>query len=64
MRLEILDLSGRRVRDLVRGAVPAGSHWFDWDGTDNAGRTAGSGVYVARLSGPGANRSLKLIRLR
>jgi flagellar hook assembly protein FlgD len=47
--LEIFDLRGRRVRTLSRQApFAAGEHRVTWDGRDDSGRAAGSGVYLAR----------------
>ncbi len=48
-RLDIYDLAGRRVRALVRGALPAGPHAAAWDGRDDRGRAAPAGVYVVEL---------------
>ncbi|MBD3220929.1 T9SS type A sorting domain-containing protein [bacterium] len=50
VRLRILDLRGRVVRELVTGAAPAGTHAVTWDGRDAAGRGMSSGVYLARLT--------------
>jgi len=49
VRLELYDMSGRRVRVLVEGERPAGSHLLRWDGRDQAGQPANSGVYLFRL---------------
>jgi hypothetical protein len=48
-RLAIHDATGRLVRVLQDGALPAGTHERSWDGADGRGRAAPSGVYVARL---------------
>jgi flagellar hook assembly protein FlgD len=64
-RLRILDASGRTVRILAQGAMPAGRQEVHWDGRDGAGRAVSSGVYVAELSvdGRGSERTkLSLIR--
>jgi len=47
--LEVFDLTGRRVRTLLRSELPAGPHAATWNGTDDAGRDVPAGVYVARL---------------
>lgn len=47
--LSIFDVAGRRVRTLASGDLAAGIHWIDWDGRNDRGLTAASGVYVARL---------------
>ena len=51
--VDVFDLAGRRVRGLFDGELPAGRRTFDWDGTDAAGASARSGVYLvrARLGG-------------
>ncbi|MFC1573082.1 FlgD immunoglobulin-like domain containing protein [Candidatus Eisenbacteria bacterium] len=48
--LDLLDLNGRLVRNLVQGALPAGISTATWDGRDVAGRPAGAGVYFVRFS--------------
>ena len=47
-RVVIVDASGRRVRDLVNGVVPAGDASFRWDGRDAAGHPVRSGLYLVR----------------
>ncbi len=56
VRLEILDLAGRRVRALLDTDLPVGEHTVTWDGRDQAGRNAASGTYVVRLSAGGSSR--------
>ena len=47
--LGIYDLSGRRVKQLVSGALSAGSHQTHWDGRDASGALAPAGLYFYRL---------------
>ena len=49
MRLRIYNLSGQVVRELQIHAAGAGEHRLTWDGRDEYGREAASGVYVYRL---------------
>jgi flagellar hook assembly protein FlgD len=52
---QILDVSGRVVRELFNGtrsSAHAGPFSLTWDGRDDAGRRVASGVYVARVDGP------------
>jgi hypothetical protein len=49
IRLEVYDLAGQRVRQLVGGKVPAGRHQAWWDGRDEGGKLVASGVYLCRL---------------
>ena len=62
--LAVYDLAGRRVRSLEAGDMPAGLHELRWDGTNDQGRRAASGVYFVRMeseSGTAAHR-LNLVR--
>jgi hypothetical protein len=43
--VRVLDLAGRTVRTLVRGALPAGVHPFTWDLRDDAGNGVRPGLY-------------------
>jgi hypothetical protein len=49
VELAIYDVAGRRVRTLVRGFQRAGEHKVVWDGRDDLGHTAASGLYLCRL---------------
>jgi hypothetical protein len=49
VRLELWDVTGRRVRTLVDGEREAGSHTARWSGRDDAGHAVGAGVYFVRL---------------
>ena len=56
----VYDLQGRRVRSLLSGELAAGEHRATWDGTTDAGRPAGSGVYLVRLTADGQRASVKV----
>jgi len=63
-RLEILDLSGRRVRDLGRSRPGAGTHYAQWDGRDGDGSAVEAGLYFVRLTTPGGARTARLMLVR
>jgi len=48
--LEIFSILGRKVRQLVKGSFPPGSHIKRWTGEGDDGSSASSGVYIYRLS--------------
>jgi hypothetical protein len=50
VRLAIYDLRGRLVRRLVDEKQDAGAHQTRWDGRDESGLEAASGVYLFKLS--------------
>ncbi len=64
VRLAVYDVAGRQVRSLLDEESAAGPHALIWDGRDEAGRAAGSGVYFIRLQAAGVNESQKLVLLR
>lgn len=64
VQLDIYDAKGALVRRLVDGALPAGRHTVAWDGDDDAGRRAASGVFVARMRSGGADVMHKMVMLK
>jgi hypothetical protein len=62
-RLTVVDVQGRRVRELTLASVPRGGGEITWDGRDDRGRPVPPGVYRFTTSGP--NRAGgALVRLR
>src|SRR5206468_3248149 len=55
VRVEVLDLAGRRVRPLHSGATPAGALALTWDGLRERGRGMPSGLYFIRATSGGDN---------
>ena len=49
VRLEVFDALGQKVRVLVADQRPAGAHRVAWDGRDEAGNPAASGIFFCRL---------------
>ncbi len=47
--IEVYDVRGRLVTTLLDEVVRPGTYAVIWDGTDNGGRRAASGVYLARF---------------
>ncbi len=60
VRIEVLDVRGRRVRTLVDGMRPAGSHQVVWRGRGDDGRGVASGVYFVRLIADGRAQTHKM----
>jgi len=60
----VYDLSGRRVATLLHGALPAGTHEFDWNGARADGAAAAHGVYFVQARVNGARLTGKLVLLR
>ena len=63
--LSIYSARGERVRRLFAGAAPAGRmQAVDWNGRDDAGRVAASGVYYCRLQAGDRTLMRKIALLR
>jgi len=50
IRLDIFNINGERIRALTRGYFQEGHFSFNWNGKDDKGIDAPSGVYVYRLT--------------
>jgi hypothetical protein len=64
VRLEIVDVTGRRVRTLAAEFQKAGSHRTAWDGRDEGGLVVADGVYTVRLEHDGEAVARRVLRLR
>ncbi len=47
--VEIFNMAGQKVRDIISAELSAGTHHAVWDGCDDSGNTVSSGIYFARL---------------
>lgn len=63
-RLRIFDAAGRLVRTILDEHVAAGSHTRVWDGRDEQGRDAASGIYFYELDVEGRRLSSKLVQVK
>ena len=63
IRLEVVDVAGRRVARLADGSRAAGAHEIAWDGRI-AGAPAPAGLYFVRLHAGGqvVNRRIAIVR--
>lgn len=63
-RLIIYDLLGREIRTLVNEVLRPGRHSVEWDGTDNVGAAAISGVYFYQLKSGKFVETKKLVLIK
>lgn len=47
--VQVVDVAGRLVRDLIDAPYSTGPHSIQWDGTDGEGHPVASGAYYARI---------------
>ena len=64
LRLEVLDVSGRRVRTLAQDLRQPGEYFTAWDRTGQAGTRVARGVYLVRLRIGAVATARKLLLLR
>jgi hypothetical protein len=64
LELMIYDAAGRRVRTLLHGMSEPGAQRLVWDGQNDAGRMAPSGIYFAGLASEGSRTLVRLLQLR
>ena len=62
--VSVYDVMGREISVLVNEQLHPGYHQFIWDGTDNRGMKAGSGLYFIMVQTPEITRTMKATLLR
>ncbi|MCP4547762.1 MAG: T9SS type A sorting domain-containing protein [bacterium] len=64
LSLVIYDVRGRQTANLHNGILDAGWHEAVWQGLDDAGERAPSGVYFVRMETDNGSQSQKIVLLR
>jgi len=64
VEMKIRDILGREIRILFAGDQTAGSHRAEWNGLDDRGGRAPSGIYFYTLTAKGFRETRKLVMLR
>ena len=57
----IMTLDGNIIKRLSKGTVSAGTHYFYWDGKNNAGNPVARGLYFVRVTGSGIDETRKVM---
>jgi flagellar hook assembly protein FlgD len=60
----VFDTRGHLVKTLVDGVEEAGTHRKTWDGRDDSGAAASSGIYFYRLRAGSQVESRKMLLLK
>lgn len=60
----VFTADGRAIRNLLNGALPAGEHTIRWDGIDDSGNPAPSGVFFAKVATSAGESTAKLVLAR
>ena len=64
VRVELNNILGRRIRTLVNRVHQAGEYKVEWDGNDESGIQASSGIYFLKIQSGSEFRSQKIVLLR
>lgn len=64
VELDIFDVRGHRVHQLLRDHLEAGVHEVAWDGRDDGGLPVSSGVYFCRMQSAGVSQLIKMALVR
>ncbi|GEM_PF-571929 len=64
VKLNIYNIKGQLIKQLVREEMKKGYHNIVWNGKDQNGNQASSGVYIYRISTGGTSISNKMIMLK
>ena len=62
--IQIMNMRGRLVHELVNSKQSAGSHIVRWDGTDQQGHPVSSGIYLCRMVASSNQRLRKMTLIR
>lgn len=58
--LNVFDVLGRKVGEIVNGNYAAGYHSATWNPSTSSGQVLASGVYFARFTATDANGAVRL----
>lgn len=64
VRLEVFNVRGEKVRTLVQGPRTGGSYQIVWDGGDEQGTEAASGLYLIRFAAGAYHAEQKVLLVR
>jgi probable HAF family extracellular repeat protein len=64
VRAQVFGLDGRLLRTLVDAPLSAGTHALLWDGRDDRGLLAATGIYFVRATAGGEAVTRKVVRLK
>ncbi|MCD6177135.1 MAG: T9SS type A sorting domain-containing protein, partial [Candidatus Cloacimonetes bacterium] len=64
VNIEIFNIKGQKVKQLINEILPAGKHDVVWNGKDDNGKQAASGVYFYRMKSGDIQQSKKMLLLK
>ena len=64
LNIYVMTLDGNIIKRLEKGTVSEGTHYYYWDGTNNAGSPVARGLYFIRVSGKGIDETRKVMVIK
>jgi hypothetical protein len=64
VEVDVLTVAGRRLRSLLHDVRTAGLHEVIWDGNDDSGTRAASGIYYVRLRSAGTTAQRPIVMVK
>ena len=64
IELEVINITGQKVKTIHAGYTEAGNHSFEWDATDERGQKVASAIYFYRLKSADITLTKKMILLK
>lgn len=64
IRLDIYDITGRKIKTLIDNEQPAGQNMVLWDGTGSGGEAVASGLYFYRLRAAGTDLTKRMLLIK
>jgi len=62
--INIYNIKGQKVKQLVSERFPAGQHSVVWNGTDNNGKSVSSGIYFYQLKTENYEKTKRMVLLK
>jgi flagellar hook assembly protein FlgD len=62
--IDVFNVRGVRVRSLVDESQSMGEHQVTWNGADDAGQPASSGLYFVRMTAGSYTETRKIVMLK
>lgn len=62
--VQIFDLSGKKIRTLIKGDFEGGIYTYTWNGTNSDGKQVSSGVYIYRMQTSDATFTKRMMLIK
>lgn len=64
IEMEVVDLMGRKIRDLFKGTQMPGRYQANWDGLNDSGEIMPSGIYFIHFQAAAFRRVVRIVLIR